>query len=459
MLKKLLIAGAVGLVIGIGAIKGLEAYGEWQLWQNFEREAHSLREKQGVETQLGALSLSLLGQTLSFENLVFHEDDEEMKGDFRIAQGRIEGLHIMDVIRTPDAIRSEQMTFNNLDFKVKGKKKEATNIAGGVKEVQISGANFAELGRQFKEADFKDAAVLEAYIDGFKAKEIVLKEVYVDELSDQAVFKVARIDVGNVFLGTFEKAFLQDAQLILKGKPAFHVASATYKGSNFFHNIALDVEQVIEKMTIHLPQEKNDKPFVKALAEKGITSLVLNLEGVSSWDMAAREMSFKKMDLAMEKLGRFNLTATMSAMPDEQTVEKLIALEPEAFSETKTLPEPFTQALQEIALKDMSLVYEDQNLRTILLDRAAAKQGVSKDQLVGFYILMTHGILQKFLEPAPAENLHSAISGFLSEGGRLHLSVHAKNDTPLNLASAFPVMILMPKAVLAQLDITATHSR
>jgi hypothetical protein len=162
--------------------------------------------------------------------------------------------------------------------------------------------------------------------------------------------------------------------------------------------------------------------------------LRLSLTAGGSWDNAERRLALAPLRLQAEEIAAVELRAEFTAIPSAQT---LAGLPPGALGETLTLT----------PLAGLALTIEERGLLAASLDRLAALQGMTREDLATFGRAEIEGILGSGMAELAA--LLDPIVAFIHDPGRFTLAFEPTTAQPL--AQLLMVGLSQPQLVLSQL--------
>ncbi len=151
----------------------------------------------------------------------------------------------------------------------------------------------------------------------------------------------------------------------------------------------------------------------QALSSFGMVDFTADLDEEGAYNRDAGQVTLKRYDIALHNLGTLHVTGNIAGVPAEQAAT----------------PEQMQQALASARLTDASIVWDDGSLTQRLLKMAAARQGVTPDQVrMGLaFPLASLAVLMPDQPDAVAQ-----VNAFLT--GQHRLAVTIKPSVPVGLA-------------------------
>jgi len=454
--KILLGLGVVGAV-AFGGLKLAEQKAEDILRADFERVRQEMREQEGMEMAFEDLSVNLLSREILVSGLTFSAEQDDVIADGKIETAYAQGVDLMDIFQSPEAIDAEVLGMTDMTVLAKGiksdddTKKEVRLFFKGLK---IIGSNLGELNPRFEKMDELAPQEALALMKEIKADSVVMTDFGADV--DGQKIHVARAEVSDIFLATAKKVRLNEISMKENGKSLLKTEALTYEGRDFVEDIATHAVTQLNGIYVKLPDADNDPKVAELVEILGKDHIVMDLNGEYAWDLGTNVLSYKDMSLDVRDAVKVSLGFTVSDTPSLDQIRELqtlsYTLKPE-----DDLPPQVMQIVSKLGLVDFSVRVEDKSLIKAFVEKNAEQSQSDKETVAMGMGLMAQQISSGFIGPVQSEKLGKNVVGLLKDGGALTLNIKAKEDAQVKILEAGLMAMIQPQQLLEILEISSQH--
>lgn len=454
--KILLGLGIVG-VVAFGGLKLAERKAEDILRADYERIRQEMQEQEGVDMAFEGLSVNLLSREILVSGFTFSTEQDDVLVDGKIATVYANGVDLMDLFQSPDAIDAEVMGMSDVTMLLKGGK-PAENAPQEVQlfleDVKIVGSNLGELSPQLEKMEELPPQEALALVQEIKADSVSMTGFGVDV--DGQKFHVASAEVSDIFLATAKKARLDDISLEKDGQSLLKTKSLTYEGHDFVKDIATRAVTHFEGISIKLPDGQTDPKVAELREMLGKDHLVMDVNGEYAWDLDKNVLSYKDMSLDVRDALKVSFGFTVSDMPSLEQIRELQALSYTHQPEDE-LPPEVMEVVSKLGLVDFFLRVEDKSLINAFVEKNAQQSQSDKESVAMGMGLMTQQLSSGFIGLKHSEKLGKDVVGLLKDGGALTLNIKAKEDAKVRFLEAGMMFLLQPQKLVEMLEISSQH--
>lgn len=454
--KILLGLGVVGAV-AFGGLKLAEQKAEDILRADFERVRQEMREQEGVDMAFQNLSVNLLNREILVTDLTISAEQDDVVADGKIATAYANGVDLMDVFQSPDAIDAEVMGMSDMTMLVKGVKstenepKEVRLFFGNLK---IIGSNLGELNPRLEKMNELAPQEALALMKEIKADSVVMTDFGADV--DEQKIHIASAEISDIFLATAKKARLNNLSMEENGQSLLKTEALTYEGHDFVEDIATRAVTQLNGIYVKLPNAENNPKVAELVEVLGNDHIVMDLNGEYAWDLATNVLSYKDMSLDVRDAVKVSLGFTVSDTPSLDQIRELQALS-YTLKPEDDLPPQVMQVLSKLGLVDFSVRVEDKSLIKAFVEKNAEQSQSDKETVAMGMGLMAQQISSGFIGPVQSEKLGKNVVGLLKDGGALTLNVKAKDDAKVKIMEAGLMALIRPQQLLEMLEISSQH--
>ncbi len=457
--KKLskIIAGLVGLgVIGIGGLKLAEYQAEKIVRADFERSVAEQKVKGVHNAKLKEVSVDLLARTIIGRELSAHYKDKVGSFVINVPYWDITGVNLLDIFTRPKAVRSHSMSFAglSLDGTIEAKD-EPEKFTLSIADLSIEGTNLGELGEELEKLDDMTPEESRALIDRIVIQQLVMSDINLS------------IPDGNITLNKITMDGLEQASakgysfegISFKenGHQYAGLKAMTYKGNDFVSGLASKGEVLISDLYFEIPKEKRDDVLSQTLLEAGLDQLKMDIHADYDWDIEKRVLQYKEFSVDLKKAFKVAFSASITDAPTLAQIRAVQAIGLQGWKPENELPPVVSEMLQAVNLEGLSVSLEDKALMANFLEKKAKEENISREALALGLGVVSQNVLKQLVSPELVSKINGDVLDFLQKGGVFSLGLHAKNNKPVNIASAIPVAMIMPKMLMNQFEISSSH--